>query len=105
MSNSVTLTFRETNSDLTHVAAQIGQSVMEAAIMGNVSGIEAECGGSLSCATCHVFAPDELVGPGDMEDAMLDDTATGRRACSRLSCQLVVAPEMDGLMFDVPDAQ
>ncbi|MEC7763768.1 MAG: 2Fe-2S iron-sulfur cluster-binding protein [Pseudomonadota bacterium] len=105
MPDAVTLTFRESNGDLTHVTAKIGQSVMEAAIMANVTGIEAECGGSLSCATCHVYAPDALVGPGDMEDAMLDDTASERRECSRLSCQLVVAAEMDGLTFDLPDAQ
>ncbi|GAA1365227.1 2Fe-2S iron-sulfur cluster-binding protein [Arthrobacter rhombi] len=74
----------------------LGRTVMEGAVRNNLPGIVAECGGSCSCATCHVF-----LQQGDFEEAapeendlleFLDDATE----CSRLSCQLVIAPETDG---------
>jgi 2Fe-2S ferredoxin len=74
----------------TAVAGFAGDSVMETAVRNGVPGIVAECGGSLSCATCHVFVCADSVFPPmeDLEDDMLDGTAVDREVNSRLSCQL-----------------
>jgi 2Fe-2S ferredoxin len=81
---------------------------MEAAIANNVSGIVAECGGACSCATCHVYVADDwserVGGPSEMEEDMLD-FAFDVRASSRLSCQIRLTDEMDGLVLHVPEEQ
>jgi ferredoxin, 2Fe-2S len=86
-----------------------GTSVMQAAVLNGVDGIVAECGGSCMCATCHVYVRDDqlaMLAPiGEDEDAMLEGTASPRRPNSRLSCQLVVSPEMDGLVVYTPETQ
>jgi len=91
------------------VAAKDGSSVMEAAIQNNVRGIDAECGGSCSCATCHVYVDlafvDRLPAPDSMEEDLLQATAAPRETTSRLSCQLVIRPEIDGLVVRVPPTQ
>ena len=80
--------------------------MMEAAIANNVPRILGDCGGNLSCATCHVFVDpawaDRVGGPGDMEDPMLDMTEADRGATSRLSCQIVASDDLDGLVLHVP---
>lgn len=82
------------------VQADDGLSLMECARRANVPGIAAECGGACTCATCHVHVSHEwmrAVGrPGDVERDMLD-FANDVRAESRLSCQITVAPDLDGL--------
>lgn len=82
---------------------------MWAAGEGGIEGIVAECGGTLSCATCHVIVPPEwitrLPPPGPDELAMLDMTASPREAGSRLSCQLPVTPELHGLTLKLPPTQ
>ncbi|WP_233838164.1 2Fe-2S iron-sulfur cluster-binding protein [Paraburkholderia sp. ZP32-5] len=87
----------------------VGTSVMEAAIHHNVRGIDAECGGCLSCATCHVYvdatSTAELASPDDSELELLDGVAAERRPESRLSCQLVMAPAMNGLVVQIPARQ
>jgi ferredoxin, 2Fe-2S len=87
----------------------VGTSVMEAAIHNNVRGIDAECGGCLSCATCHVYvdasSAAELEPPDASEIELLDGVAAQRRPESRLSCQLVMAPAMDGLVVQIPAQQ
>ena len=87
----------------------VGTSVMQAAVYNGVDGIVAECGGSCMCATCHVYVrEDQLPLTPEMEageDAMLDGTASPRRPNSRLSCQLVMAPQMDGLVVYMPETQ
>jgi 2Fe-2S ferredoxin len=87
----------------------LGTSVMQAAVLHGVDGIVAECGGSCMCATCHVYVrEDQLKLTAEMElgeDAMLDGTASPRRPNSRLSCQLVITPQMDGLVVDMPETQ
>lgn len=84
------------------------QSVMLAAVQANVNGIEAECGGCLSCATCHVYVR-EVVGelpPATQEEAaMLEFVAAERRRESRLSCQLLGAPALERLVVELPDRQ
>ncbi len=91
------------------VEAKAGASVMETAIHANVRGIDAECGGSCSCATCHVYVADadiaRLPAPDAMEDELLDGVASERRPGSRLSCQIVLGPELDGLTVQVPETQ
>jgi len=87
----------------------VGTSVMEAAIHHNVRGIDAECGGCLSCATCHVYvdatSSAELASPDEAELELLDGVAAERRPESRLSCQLVMVPAMDGLVVQIPARQ
>ncbi|KFI24916.1 2Fe-2S iron-sulfur cluster-binding family protein [Paenirhodobacter enshiensis] len=105
MPDPITLIFRTAAGTETRVPATPGQSVMEAAVMNGVAGIEGECGGCLSCATCHVFAPEGLGTPGPDEDAMLDCTEVERGPRSRLSCQIAVTAAMDGAVFDIPAAE
>src|SRR5579862_4391228 len=87
----------------------VDTTVMQAAVLHGIDGIVAECGGSCMCATCHVFVrEDQLAKLPEMElgeDAMLDGAATPRRPNSRLSCQLVMAPQMDGLVVEMPETQ
>ena len=96
--------------DGTHydVEAQNGSTVMENAIRNSVPGIEAECGGACACATCHVYVDEawtDLVGPPEaMEEDMLD-FAWEPQTNSRLSCQIVVRDELDGLVVRVPERQ
>ncbi|GAB3353841.1 2Fe-2S iron-sulfur cluster-binding protein [Modestobacter lapidis] len=91
------------------VDAVPGESVMVTAVKNGVPGIIGECGGNASCATCHVWVRDEflpLVGhPDDMEEDLLDMAVSERREGSRLSCQIRVAAELDGLTVDVPPEQ
>lgn len=91
------------------LAAKPGESLMEAAVAANVPGIEADCGGMMTCATCHVYVREpfasRLPPPVGDEAAMLDFTASPRRANSRLSCQIRIEPALQGLEADLPDAQ
>jgi len=106
--DAVAITFESPDGRTHEVAARPGASLMEAAIMNNVPGIEAECGGSCICATCHVYCDQfaELVGaPGEDEDAMLELAAAERRAASRLSCQIKVTPELAGAFILIPSHQ
>jgi 2Fe-2S ferredoxin len=95
--------------DQSVVIGQAGESVMAAAVRNGVPGIIGECGGNASCATCHVWVRDEfrdLVGePGDLEDDLLDLGVSERRDNSRLSCQITLTDELDGLTVDVPADQ
>ncbi|KGF66696.1 2Fe-2S ferredoxin [Hoeflea sp. BAL378] len=85
-----------------------GSTVMENAIRNSVPGIEAECGGACACATCHVYVDEQwsdVVGsPEPMEEDMLD-FAFDVRPTSRLSCQIKVRDELDGLVVHVPERQ
>lgn len=85
-----------------------GNSLMEGAVMGGVDGIEALCGGELSCATCHVYIDDrwqsKLDPPTEGEIEMLE-YAVETDARSRLSCQIVMRPDLDGLIVHVPRSQ
>ncbi|MGI9233724.1 MAG: 2Fe-2S iron-sulfur cluster-binding protein [Woeseiaceae bacterium] len=92
----------------TEVDAENGLSVMEAAINNDIEGIVAECGGACACATCHVYVDEsfrKLTGePDDMEQAMLDFTDNVRDN-SRLSCQIEINDELDGLRVTTPESQ
>ena len=103
------ITFIEHDGTAHTVDAAIGDTVMETALGKSVPGIVAECGGSCMCATCHVYVQGEQSGVTPPmqpdEDAMLEATASPRQPNSRLSCQLVVSPEMDGLVVHLPEMQ
>ncbi len=85
-----------------------GVSAMEGAVMSGIDGIDADCGGQLSCATCHVHVDADwlarLAPPSGDEDDLLG-FAVGRDERSRLSCQIIIAPELDGLVLHVPETQ
>ena len=82
---------------------------METAIKNNVKGIDAECGGCLSCATCHVYVDpawfDKLPEPDEDEADMLGFVAAERQPTSRLSCQIIVSDALDGLVVRIPPTQ
>ncbi len=103
------ITFIHPNGERTRVEAGNGDSAMEAATRAGLDGILAECGGNAMCATCHVYVDDawlaRLPAIGDDEDALLDGTAAERRANSRLSCQIKLAGELDGLVLRLPERQ
>ena len=102
------ITFIQPDGTEEIVEAEPGMTVMEAAKLNNIPGIEAECGGACACATCHVYVDDnwrERTGaPSEMEEDMLDFAFDVREA-SRLSCQIKVTPELDGLVVRVPAKQ
>ena len=87
------------------IQVQNGLTVMEGAVQNNIPGIDADCGGSMACATCHVYVKEEwlnkLPKKEDGEEDMLD-MANKPNKFSRLSCQLVVSEELDGLEVTTP---
>lgn len=102
------ITYVEADGTSHEAEADIGSTVMETAIMNGVPGIVAECGGSCTCATCHVYVDEEWFdttgGPSPMEEDMLD-FAFEVKPTSRLSCQIRVRDELDGLVVRVPTRQ
>jgi ferredoxin, 2Fe-2S len=91
------------------IEASAGESAMQAATRQDISGILAECGGNAMCATCHVYVDEDwlarLPAIGGDEDALLDGAAAERRSNSRLSCQIKLAADLDGLVLSLPDRQ
>ncbi|MDB5428934.1 MAG: fdx [Caulobacter sp.] len=87
------------------IKAAVGQNIMEVAVANRVDGIDAECGGACSCATCHVYVAEhwaDAVGePNALEAEMLDFARAERRPTSRLSCQIRITSELDGLKLAV----
>jgi 2Fe-2S ferredoxin len=104
----VNITFTDAEGTSRTVEAEPGSTVMEAAIRHGVPGIEAECGGACACATCHVYVDEEwrekVGAPQSMEEDMLD-FAFEVRPNSRLSCQIRVTEELDGLCVHTPARQ
>jgi 2Fe-2S ferredoxin len=102
------ITFIQPDGTQQTVAAEPGMTVMEAARKELIPGIEAECGGACSCATCHVYVDeawrDKVGPPSQMEEDMLD-FAFDVRPSSRLSCQIKVSDGLDGLVVTVPEKQ
>ena len=85
-----------------------GLSVMEGAIQNDIPGIDADCGGSMACATCHVYVKDDwfnkVPSKEEGEDDMIDQ-AYEPKSNSRLSCQIIVSDEIDGLEVSIPSKQ
>lgn len=102
------VTYIQPDGSASEVNALAGDSVMETAIDNDIDGIIAECGGACSCATCHVYVDEAWTGklpePDALEDGMLD-CVLDRQANSRLSCQIRLSDELDGLTVRIPDSQ
>ena len=85
-----------------------GLTVMEGAVQNNIPGIDADCGGSMACATCHVYVKEKwfskLPKKEDGEEDMLD-MAFEPKKNSRLSCQIIISDELDGLTVNIPSKQ
>ena len=85
-----------------------GLTVMEGAIQNDISGIDADCGGSMACATCHVYVEEKWLDKiTKAEEAEVDmiDMAFEPKKNSRLSCQLIISDELDGLIVTTPEKQ
>ena len=104
-----TISYIHPNGARDDLDVDVGLSVMQGATGEGLEGIVAECGGNAMCATCHVYVePDQLDRLPPMspdEDALLEGTACERRPNSRLSCQIKVNPELDGLTVYLPERQ
>ncbi len=102
------ITFKTHDNDAHVIDIQNGLSVMEGAVQNDIPGIDADCGGGMACATCHVYVNEEwldkLSAKEDGEEDMLD-MAYEPKKNSRLSCQLIVSEELDGLVVNIPSKQ
>ncbi|MBL4853652.1 MAG: 2Fe-2S iron-sulfur cluster binding domain-containing protein [Robiginitomaculum sp.] len=102
------ITYIDQDGTKREVEAKPGQSIMEVAVANMIPGIDADCGGACACATCHVYVDDAWAGKlkpkDDMEDSMLD-FAEDVREHSRLSCQILVTDELDGIVVTTPESQ
>ncbi len=102
------ITYIESNNKSHKVDVPTGLSVMEGAIRSNIPGIDADCGGSMACATCHIYVKekwfDKLPKKEEGEEDMLD-MAYSPNEFSRLSCQVIVSDELDGLVVSLPEKQ
>ena len=90
------------------IEVENGLSVMEGAIQNDIPGIDADCGGSMACATCHVYVEEKWLDKiPKAEDAEIDmiDMAYEPKKNSRLSCQLIVSDDLDGLTVNIPSKQ
>ncbi len=103
------ITFIDSSAKTTVIQADTGVSLMAAATTNNVSGIVAACGGACACATCHCIIDEKWIEqtgqPDSLEDEMLDCTETERQNGSRLSCQVQLSDEHDGLVVHIPEEQ
>ena len=102
------ITYVEHSGKSHTIEVQNGLTVMEGAVQNNIPGIDADCGGSMACATCHVYVKEEwfnkLPKKEDGEEDMLD-MAYEPNKFSRLSCQLTVSNELEGLVVNLPAKQ
>ena len=102
------ITYIENSGEKHIVEVQKGLTVMEGAVANNVPGIDADCGGGMACATCHVYVKDEwfdkINKKTEGEDDMLDQAYEPKKN-SRLSCQIIVSDDLDGLVVDMPEKQ
>lgn len=118
MSTSITINFIAASAyktgatdtfDAINTTGRVGKSLMEAATKNGIDGIAADCGGLMTCATCHVIVTDDfaklLPPPNDEELAMLAFTAVPREPNSRLSCQITLTAALDGLTVVLPPTQ
>ena len=98
----------EPNGERVEIDVPEGWTLMQGATTNGVTGIEAECGGSCACATCHCYVEtlaERLPPPGETELGMLANVVAERRPNSRLSCQIRARAELDGMVVRLPDRQ
>ena len=102
------ITYITSDAQVHEIEVQNGLTVMEGAVQNNVPGIDADCGGGMACATCHVYVKEDwfnkLPEKAEGEDDMLDQ-AFEPSANSRLSCQITVSDELNGLVVHLPEKQ
>tara|TARA_B100000780_G_scaffold261131_1_gene213362 strand:+ start:210 stop:530 length:321 start_codon:yes stop_codon:yes gene_type:complete len=102
------ITYNTHDNKIHTVEVQNGLTVMEGAVQNDIPGIDADCGGGMACATCHVYVKEEwwdkLQTKEDGEEDMLD-MAYEPNKFSRLSCQIIVSAELDGLVVSIPSKQ
>ena len=102
------ITYIEHNGTNHTVDVQNGLTVMEGAVQNNIPGIDADCGGSMACATCHVYVKedwfDKINKKNEGEYDRLDQAYEPKKN-SRLSCQIIVSDDLDGLVVDMPEKQ
>ena len=102
------ITYNTHENKIHTVDVQNGLTVMEGAVQNDIPGIDADCGGGMACATCHVYVNedwfDKLTQKEDGEEDMLD-MAYEPNKFSRLSCQIIVSDELDGLVVSIPEKQ
>ena len=102
------ITYTDYQGNSKTIEVENGLTVMEGAIQNNIPGIDADCGGSMACATCHVYVKEDwlnkLPKKEDGEEDMLD-MAFEPKKNSRLSCQIMVSDELDGLAVSIPSKQ
>jgi ferredoxin, 2Fe-2S len=102
------ITYIEKNKKNHTVEVANGLSVMEGAVQNNIPGIDADCGGGMACATCHVYVKEEwfdkLPKKEDGEEDMLDQAYEPNKF-SRLSCQILISDELEGLVVSMPEKQ
>ena len=102
------ITYNTHDSKIHTIDVQNGLTVMEGAVQNDIPGIDADCGGGMACATCHVYVKedwwDKLPNKEDGEEDMLD-MAYEPNKFSRLSCQIIVSDELDGLEVSIPSKQ
>jgi len=107
--STITVHLQAADGTLHTLVARVGRSLMQEAVSAGVEAIAADCGGCLNCATCHVIVDSDwaarLPVPAADEIAMLEMTAAPREATSRLSCQITLAPTLDGLRVRLPTTQ
>ena len=102
------ITYKDYQGNSKTIEADNGLTVMEGAIQNDIPGIDADCGGSMACATCHVYVEEKWLNKiSDAEEAEVDmiDMAFEPKKNSRLSCQLIVTNELDGLIVLTPKKQ
>ena len=102
------ITYIENNGKSHTVEVDKGLTVMEGAVQNNIPGIDADCGGSMACATCHVYVKDDwydkLDEKSEGEDDMIDQAYEPKKN-SRLSCQITVSDKIEGLVVHLPEKQ
>ena len=102
------ITYIDSSGNQKTIDVANGLTVMEGAVQNNIPGIDADCGGGMACATCHVYVKEEwfnkLSKPEEGEKDMLD-VAYEPKKNSRLSCQITVSDEIDGLVITTPEKQ
>ena len=102
------ITYKDNSGNSRTIEVDNGLSIMEGAIQNDIPGIDADCGGSMACATCHVYVKEDwfpkLPNKETGEDDMLDQ-AYEPKANSRLSCQITVSDELNGLIVHLPEKQ
>ncbi len=102
------ITYIDDEGNSKTIEVENGLSVMEGAIQNNIPGIDADCGGSMACATCHVYVEEQWINKlPKAEEAEVDmiDMAFEPKKNSRLSCQLIVSDELNGLTVTTPSKQ